>query len=236
MTNRIPWSRLLFEGVVVVISILVAFAIDAWWEKRKVEVLEQEYLARLEVAFEENAQLAKVAIERGMNDSLKLEQFIHMTPEEAEKIPSDQNFSYLRSLWRPNLHSELNTSALTAILDRDQLSADSDPELLTAIVEWRAATKKIADQDIKLDALDQEVTQALAYYPEIQNIFSLADKNNSSIEISGPLIRKIREDKEIVSRAARKDQTSHILHNSLLPTVQRKSERVLELIRETLAD
>ena len=35
MTNRIPWSRLLFEGVVVVISILVAFAIDAWWERKK---------------------------------------------------------------------------------------------------------------------------------------------------------------------------------------------------------
>ena len=69
--------------------------------EEKAKALEQEYLVRLEVAFEENAQLAEVAIERGMNDSLKLEQFIHMSPEEAKKIPSDQNFSYLRSLWRP---------------------------------------------------------------------------------------------------------------------------------------
>ena len=102
MNHRIPWSRLLFEGVVVVISILVAFAIDAWWDSRKAKLLEADFLTRLEVAFEENAQLAESAVERGMEDSLLLEQFIQMTPAEAEQIPADQAWGFLRALWRPN--------------------------------------------------------------------------------------------------------------------------------------
>ena len=32
--SRIPWARLLAEGTAVVISILLAFAIDAWWDRR----------------------------------------------------------------------------------------------------------------------------------------------------------------------------------------------------------
>ena len=29
------WKRLLVEGVVIVVSILLAFAIDAWWDERQ---------------------------------------------------------------------------------------------------------------------------------------------------------------------------------------------------------
>jgi hypothetical protein len=235
MNNRIPWSRLLFEGVVVVISILVAFAIDAWWDSRKVKLLEEDFLARLEVAFEENAQLAERAIERGMDDSLLLEQFIQMTPEEAEQIPPNQTWAFLRALLRPNLFSQLNTAALTAILDAGQLSAESDPQLLTTIAEWRATAGELDSQNDKLQDLDQEVTQALSFHHELQREFSKADRNvgNSEILLPGSVTRRIREDNEVISRAARKGQASFILHNVTLPGIQRRSEKVLELIRTT---
>ena len=45
MQAKMPWGRVFAEGVVIVGSILLAFAIDAWWERTKEQ---QEALAMLE--------------------------------------------------------------------------------------------------------------------------------------------------------------------------------------------
>lgn len=48
MANSVAWSRVFAEGAVIVVSILLAFAIDAWWDARQDLTLEHEYLERLE--------------------------------------------------------------------------------------------------------------------------------------------------------------------------------------------
>ena len=35
MTKKIPWLRVWVEGVVIVVSILLAFGIQAWWDERQ---------------------------------------------------------------------------------------------------------------------------------------------------------------------------------------------------------
>lgn len=47
MTNRIPWARALTEGVAIIVSILLAFAIQAWWEDLGQRRAEQAYLLQL---------------------------------------------------------------------------------------------------------------------------------------------------------------------------------------------
>lgn len=55
-TNReIPWMRAGLEGVVIVVSILLAFGIDAWWDERQERAEEREALAQLESDFRANA-------------------------------------------------------------------------------------------------------------------------------------------------------------------------------------
>ena len=44
----IPWGRLVAEGAAIVISILLAFSIDAWWDNRKDIAEEREILLGLE--------------------------------------------------------------------------------------------------------------------------------------------------------------------------------------------
>lgn len=48
IAQNIPWGRLLAEGAVIVISILLAFAVDAWWGYRQDRALEASYLRQLE--------------------------------------------------------------------------------------------------------------------------------------------------------------------------------------------
>ena len=107
---------------------------------------------------------------------------------------------------------------------------ETDPRLLTAFAEWRAAAATVASQNNKLQDLDQEVIQSLSYHPELQQEFSKTGRKERS-QLPGSVTRRVREDKEVISRAARKGHSSSILHGSLLPRIQQKSERVLELIR-----
>ena len=53
-TNNIQWKRTALEGVAIVVSILLAFWIDTWWEDRKEARLEAVYLLELQEDFEQN--------------------------------------------------------------------------------------------------------------------------------------------------------------------------------------
>ncbi len=66
MTNAhdIPWKRISAEGVAIVISILLAFGIQAWWESRQNQAEEVEILAGLEQEFKENVDVLEVRSQR----------------------------------------------------------------------------------------------------------------------------------------------------------------------------
>ena len=49
--DEIPWLQIFIEGTAIVVSILLAFAIDAWWEKRALAQEEREILVGLEAEF-----------------------------------------------------------------------------------------------------------------------------------------------------------------------------------------
>ncbi len=54
ITNNIQWKRTAVEGPAIVISILLAFWIDTWWEDRMEARLELVYLLELQEDFEQN--------------------------------------------------------------------------------------------------------------------------------------------------------------------------------------
>jgi len=51
-TRSIPWPRILAEGFAIVVSILLAFGIQAWWEGRQERALELKYVERLRADLE----------------------------------------------------------------------------------------------------------------------------------------------------------------------------------------
>ena len=49
--NNIPWKRLAVEAAAIIVSILMAFAIDAWWDERQTRIEEQQILHGLKEEF-----------------------------------------------------------------------------------------------------------------------------------------------------------------------------------------
>jgi hypothetical protein len=62
--NHIPWPRLLVESSLIVLSILLAFAIDAGWANRVDRFAEQAALAGIEQDFRAHSQILRLNIAR----------------------------------------------------------------------------------------------------------------------------------------------------------------------------
>lgn len=56
-TQKIPWKRISVESAAIVASILLAFAIDAWWENRTDRGEERELLFALQLELQKNIAL-----------------------------------------------------------------------------------------------------------------------------------------------------------------------------------
>jgi hypothetical protein len=63
LKNQIPWSRLLVESGII-ISILMAFGIDAWWASRAERAREHAALAGIERDFQAHSEIIRLNIER----------------------------------------------------------------------------------------------------------------------------------------------------------------------------
>ena len=55
-TQSIPWKRLSVEAAAIVVSILLAFGIDAWWDDRNERIEEAEILGQFLVTLDEDIQ------------------------------------------------------------------------------------------------------------------------------------------------------------------------------------
>jgi hypothetical protein len=93
-TSERSLRRLVGEGIAIVLSILLAFAIDAWWEEQAERTEEKEILKSLVAEFEANRAEAEliIAIHRRQIQSMAIlvsltdEQILSMSSEEIAKL------------------------------------------------------------------------------------------------------------------------------------------------------
>ena len=61
-TNNIQWKRISAEGAAIVVSILLAFSIEAWWDDHQDRAEEQGILLGLKSEFEQNLGLNEIEL------------------------------------------------------------------------------------------------------------------------------------------------------------------------------
>ena len=91
--NRVHWGRLSAEAAAIVASILLAFAIDAWWDQTKQEAAEAEWVAAVHLDLK--ATLNKVEDSIGEAESIVNAGFDMLGQLSSAKTP---NASFLRHL------------------------------------------------------------------------------------------------------------------------------------------
>jgi hypothetical protein len=149
-TQNIPLKRISVEAAAIVVSILLAFAIDAWWDNRKEAILERELLAVLQIEFKQNVNLLRDARDRYEKRYLDARNLLAYLDAASDSSNSAELERLVRSLWESkSVH--LETGAYDAAAAGD-LRLISDNELRSHLAAWPSYVAEWAEED---DALFQ---------------------------------------------------------------------------------
>lgn len=170
-SQQIPWKRLTAEGVAIVVSILLAFWIDAWWDERRDRNAEEKTLSALlgelrefDQVFEDNAVFV-AAIRQSAIELL-----------EASAGPgpdlSDRDIDRLISDVTWYVDTEvLSLPVLQSAVSGGQLAAISDIEIGQMLGEWL----------IKISAVNSSIRFDFDFYRG--RLMPFLDKNASILQI-----------------------------------------------------
>ena len=134
--GKVFGSRVVVEGLTIVLSILAAFMIDAWWDGRVQQSRAAEHLQQLSIQLSANAEVlaeARLLATRARDASRALTEAIG--PVGAD-LPSDSLARLLDDTFRVNVGA-LELSALDAVLSEGGLAARAGPELQRALIQYR---------------------------------------------------------------------------------------------------
>ena len=144
--SRIPWSRILVEGFVIVISILLAFAIDAWWDDQVEQKREREHLTSMRDEFAASLPGVDHVLTSVEQHAGNVEQFIELLKNadgQPVRIPGELLGS--AATWRT---SDVSTSTLDALMASGDLNLIRNPELRAALAGLPAFLLDVTEDEV----------------------------------------------------------------------------------------
>ena len=235
-TEKIPWKRLVLEATAIVASILLAFAIDAWWDAYQENRRVDGVLASLDAGLAESISQLEERIRVTSRDAALVRRFMTEGPGDATKIPFDSTRLTLLAMWRPHTADNNITFVETAI-EHAGLRALADPELAAAIASWHVEVAELREVSAQLASLEVEILTALGRHPEVAQMLlgvrgvGTSNPLNSDIGgVSGEVMARIRQDHEVGALVAAKIQRWG-LNIRVLGRLQEASQSILSLIR-----
>lgn len=125
--RKINWAVLALEGVAIVVSILLAFAIDAWWKERSDRKLLDNALVGLRVELQSNIEMIDQFTQRHQNI---VDAGVILLETKHERVPIEELGLVFPSGWM----TDYSTGALGIVLGSTRLDLLEDEALRTALV------------------------------------------------------------------------------------------------------
>jgi len=139
--SQIPWARIVVEGAVVILSILLAFGIDAAWDARQAHSTEIEYLKalRVEMVFA-SEELAEDHGRRDLwlvySDSILAQISERTVPDSAVNVWIQQVAMFMTRFFPPSsVLNDLESSGSLAVL--------TSRELRFALLSYERARERV---------------------------------------------------------------------------------------------
>lgn len=142
-TRSIPWIRLLAEGAAITLSILAAFAVDAWWDARRDRTEEMEILIGLRAEFEEVAERLDGWAEFNQVKAGLVERALTGDPSDAGVDSLLSSMPYVNVIDRGG-------GSLEALLSSGRLELIRDRDLRVGLARWPDRLEDIHTNDLSI--------------------------------------------------------------------------------------
>jgi len=148
-TRKIAWKRLAIEATAIVVGILLAFAIDAWWEERRERQAEIVLLERLRTDFSEiHAALAVVEEEHRAASEASL---FFMSLAVGDPLPSTPEVDRMVALvFLASRTFNPGSGAVAAFNDSDSSRRIRNQSLADKILAWPGLVEELQEEEANL--------------------------------------------------------------------------------------
>ena len=159
----INWPRILIEGVVIVASILLALAADAWWDSVQERAVERRILGAIRAEFETNLEiLAKTR--RSHRLALSATQTV-ISASQLDSFDADDPEASIPSRVISTPHYNPANGALATAIGSGQIGLIGNIELRNRLAGWDAIISDlIIDEQTRRDFVTHELRPALAEF------------------------------------------------------------------------
>ncbi len=161
MTQELNWKRITIDTLAIAGSILLAFAIDVWWEERDETLRLRGALENVveEVARDRLEIIRAVQRNRSLIDGQV--QFLSMTPEELQT--GQDLIAISRGFDHPSSFDSAGIS-LQGLLVGGNLELVSGGELAGALLEWAQLPAEIESDYLEASQMSMLVAELAAPY------------------------------------------------------------------------
>jgi hypothetical protein len=198
-TRRVAWLRIAVEGGVVVVSILLAFAIDTWWTKQQALDDEQEVLLGLHRDFEDSREGLDRVIAFHDGAQLQFARFLSSTPDELAELAPDSLDGFANALFTAFTYEPVS-STLDAAGSDGRLSLVQNPDLPRLLATWSTGLEDLTEneQDVRSQSMRARIGSERHggpfYHP------ALTEETLSFLpRVDGVTLRALRSDSEFVA-------------------------------------
>lgn len=176
-TQPLPWKRLFAEAAAIVVSILLAFAIDAWWEDRGDRRAEQLLLQRLQADFVEMRSALGLIKSEHLETSAGC--IALMEIPEGGSVPATAAYDRMVALvFLTSRTFNPGSGAVAAFLGGGGARLVDNPALADLLLSWPGLVEELQEEDVFLQQglADRwipflksrvQIGPYLAVYPEI---------------------------------------------------------------------
>jgi hypothetical protein len=135
--------------VTIVGSILLAFAIDTWWDGRQRIRAEQEALAGLRADFAASLDEMNRIIVGHQNRAATVARLALMSEAQRRTMPPDSMWRFTSAMAAPATFAPRDAT-LDDLIASGRLVVVSDPLLRERLVEWKRLVADVAEEDTRL--------------------------------------------------------------------------------------
>lgn len=219
--------RVVIEGLVIVTSILLAFGIDAWWDRLQEERTFSRTLEGLEAAFSEN--VAGVGDHLAELETLtsRVAVFLDSSPEELSRLPEDSAHIILIAVNRQGT-AALNNEYLTELVDAADLSGYRELDATAAL--WRRQAFLLRERRAVLVDLAQQLLSEASRYDELRD--HLREIEGLHEDVAG--LARFRRNSDVVALATLKTQ-SWATYQVYFREMLEASETLVAMLRDLRA-
>jgi hypothetical protein len=144
--NSIPWKRISAEGATIVISIILAFSIDAWWDERQERRDEIEILDRLQTELSVNIErIGRVSVFRNRKLDYAVELFDLIDKAQAEGDETIDVPTMMLMHLADSSTFEADIPVLQTLIQSGRLEIIENQNVLSAIALWESGLRNYTE-------------------------------------------------------------------------------------------